>query len=464
MKKHKKINIAIKFAEIDNMPYAGEDKGWVSGFISMLEQTLAFYYQQPPAFHLIKATEPISEKDFNAHDALIYILSPAFIFSSNINTDISLIEKACFFDTEYINARIFKVLKGPVNAEELPDTISMGRFYHFYQAGSLADSQYETLFYRDGSPLAHAKYWDSLTSLVFDLLKQFGHEKHERFIPSNDQTVFLGNGGIDQLWNRTRLLGELNARGFRILPDHDHSIEVKHLIEPVKFYLKKSDLAIYFPEELLPLDEQRLQELSDLDELKRLIWFDPESEKDLEKKKQYDELRLQLKNLNHVEVISSGLEELKEIIFSALDRSEIEEEEKGMPAQPALYLICSDHFEEEMKKQLMMLLEKLNVRLLMPGQETGNEKRARHYEYLKQADYSLICYDGGNPEWVRANINEVKKAAGLHAGKRGPVKLGVITATEAIGGELAAYSGGIPLMAALSPTLAEDLNDYVNGK
>lgn len=463
MGKYKKANIAIKFAEIDNTPYAGEEKGWVSAFVSMLEQTLAFYFQQPPAFHLITATEAIGESEFNANDVIIYIISPAFVFSSNVHKDISVIEKACFFDTEYINTKIFKVLKGPVPASELPDTISMGRFYHFYQAGSLADSQYETLYGRDSSPLSNAKYWDVLTSLVFDLLKHLGHEKHHSFLPSNGQTIFLGHSEMEQLWNRTRLLGELNARGFRILPDHDHSIEVKHLKEPVKFYLKKSDLAIYFPEEFLPLDEKHLQELSELRGLKRLIWFDPEAEKDLEKKKQYDELKLQLKNLDHVEAISAGLEELKEIIFAAVGRNEIREEENG-EGQPALYLICSDFFSEDMKAQLILLLGKLNIKLLLTGHETGNEKRAKHYQYLKKADYSLICYDGKSPEWVRANINEVKKAAGLQVGKKRPVRLGIITAAEAISREVAAYAPGIPLMAAPSPTLAQDLNEYVYGK
>lgn len=464
MEKQKKINIAIKFAEIDNTPYAGEERGWVSSFVSLLEQTLTFYYRQPPAIHLLKATDLIDDNDFNVHDAIIYIISPAFIFSSNINKDISLIEKALFFDSAFINARIYKVLKGPVNTEELPDTISMGRFYHFYQSGSLTGSQYETLYEGNRATPAHAKYWQSLTSLVFDVLKQFGHEKNERFCPSAGHTVYLGNSGMGQLWNRNRLYEELNARGFNILPDHNASIEVKHLKEPVKFYLKKCSLAIYFPEEFLPLNEQGLQELTDLSHIRRLIWFDPEAEKDLEKKKQCDELKLQLKNLEHVEAISAGLEELKETIFAAVDQAKIPEEEKGGAAQPSLYLICSDHFGEAVKAQLILLLEKMNVRLLLPGDETGNEKRAQHYQYLKQADCSLICYAGKSPEWVRANINEVKKAAGLHAGKRKPIRLGIVTAGEALKQEAAGYAPGIPLMTALSPTLAEELNDYVYGK
>lgn len=459
----KNILITIKFAEIDNKAYSLEQDGWVSAFVKLLKQTLGFYFPQPISFNLIKETQLISEQDFNKQDAIIYVLSPAFMLSSNIEADISLIEKASFFDTELINAKIHKVLKGPVKAGELPVTISMGRFYHFYQSGSSTDHLYDTLFEWDNSPHIRSKYWDSLTNLLLDLLRHFGHGKYNRFVPPSDQTVFLGDGGLEQLWTRIGLLGELNARGLNILPDHDHSIEVKHLKEPVMFYLRKSNLAIHFPEEFLPLHENSLRQLTELPELKQFIWFDPEAEKDLEKKKQYDELKQKLKNLDHVEAISSGMEELKEIIFSLASNQEKPDKRNSTDTKATLYLICSHYFEEEMKRQLISLLEGLNIKLLMSGTETGNEKRSRHYQYLKQADFSLICYNGKSPEWVRANINEVRKAAGLHAGtKNKQVRLAIITGTAAVAEEMLEFADTFPLIDAASPSFAEELNNYVN--
>lgn len=460
----KEIKILLKFAEIDNKPYDEEHEGWVDCLANNLRQSLAFYFDQPMAIHFKNETTPISEKEFESFDAIFYILSPAFLFSSNLEADITLAGKIFTFNTEFINTKIYKLLKGPVNVSDLPMIISMGSFHYFYQTGSSEESAYETLFDWDNAPLVRSKYWESFTNLLFELLKNLKHSKHKRLVPESEQTVFLGTGAIEQLWNRTNLLGELNSRGLKILPDHDYSIEVKYLNDPTKFYLEKSDFAVHFPEEFLPLDKNKLQQLADLSQLKRFIWFDPEAEKELEKKKQYDELKQKLKNLDHVEAISSGLEELKEIIFTSSKRKEKQETRGESFDHPNLYLIFSDLYEEEKKEDLIRLLRNLNVNLLLSEEGNLNEKRARHYQDLKSSHFCLICYDGRNPEWLRANINEVKKSAGLHPEKVDQVKLGVISEKEAIPAELKEHEKSLTFLSAATHSFEEELIQYVNEK
>lgn len=464
MNKGKEITIALKFAEIDDQPYASEHKGWVSCLVAILNQTLEFYFQRSVSIQLKKETELIDEKEFEAFDAIIYILSPAFQLSSNIATEIAAIEKAVLFNTDYLNSKIHKVLKGPVEIKDLPVTISMGTFHYFYQTGNSGDSAYETLFDWDNSVAVRHKYWESFTNLLFDLLKNLKHSKHERFIPPKEQTIFLGASDVGQLWNRTNLLGELISRGVKVLPDHDHSIEVKHLNEPTKFYLKKSDFAIHFPEEFLPLGKNKIKGLEDLSYLKRYIWFNPEAEKELEKKKQYDELKQKLKNLDHVEAISSGIEDLKEIIFATRLRQESEEADSEGKDQPALYLIISEHFPEELKAGLLRILSTFNIRLLLLDKENVQEKRATHYQYLQKSAFCLICYDGKNPDWVRANVNEVMKSAGFNPGKSQQIKLGLVVENQISEDELQEYPHALSIISALSPSLEDDLNNYINGK
>lgn len=462
MEQDKEIKIALKFADIDNKPFSEEHEGWVSCFAKMLRQTVEFYFNRPVVLNFKTESELISEQDFEALDAIIYILSPAFLFSSNIATEISAIEKAVFFNAEYINSKIHKVLKGPVNSNDLPTTISLGTFHYFYQTASTEESTYETLFDWDHSPLVRGKYWESFTNLLFDLLKSLHHEKKDRFIPKNDYTIYLGPGDIAQLWNRTNLLGDFNSRGVKVLPDHDHSIEVKHLKGPVKFYLTKSDLAIHFPEEFLPLDKLKLQELSDLPGLKRYIWFDPESEKELEKKKQYDELKQKLKNLEHVEAISSGIEGLKEIIFATSGKTEQQEALLEEPEKACLYLIFSENISEERKSMIINSLNKHAIHLFILEKEKVHERRIKHYQYLKKSSFCLIYYDGKKPEWLLANINEVKKSVGLNIGKSQAIKLGIIAEMEEMPEEIKENANSFKFISGLPHTLEEDLNDFVN--
>ncbi len=466
---HETINIAVKFAEIDDMPYSGGQDGWVSRFVQILQQTLEFYFPKPVVVWLKKETDLIDEKEFQTLDAVIYVLSPAFLFSSNISVEISAIEKAVLFDTDHLNSKIHKVLKGPVNVGELPVTISMGAFHYFYQADRSGESSYETLFDRDNSALARNKYWESFTNLIFNLLKHLRHPGYRNFVPPNEQVVFLGTGDVGQLWERTDLFGELNSRGVKVLPDHDHSIEVKHLNDPLKFYLKKSHLAIHFPEEFLPLDTKKLQSLADLPELKRFIWFNPEAEKEVERKKLYDELKQKLKNLEHVEVVSSGLEELKEIIFAATREAESGEKENEPGEGLKVYIIWAEHFHENKRAEIINIIKEQEAQVLL--QETGKvqEKRAQHYQNLREADYCLICYDGKNPNWLRANINEVKKATGLNPEKKRKIRLGVAGGEGVTAGELGEFSaaltsGTLSFIPAFSPSLQNDLNNYINGR
>lgn len=462
MEQENRLKIAIKFAEIDNKSFSEEQDGWVSGFVKVLKQTLAFYFEQQLSIQLMKETEAVEDLSLTSYDALVYILSPAFIFSSNMGAEIVAIEKACAFNTEYINSKIYKVMKGPVETGDLPGSLSIGSFYPFYQAGSSsAEGGYETLFDWDNSVFSRKKYWDSFTNLLFSLLKNLRHTSHERLLPPPEETVYLGHGDREQLWNRTGLYSELSARGVRVLPDHDQSVEVKHLSDPIKFYLKKSHLAIHFPEEFLPLEEKSLACLADPEWLKRYIWFNPEWEKDLEKKRQYDELKQHLKNLDHVEAISAGIEELKEIVFTGDRNGEASAEKSAAPAAAKLYLICSAHFEEGLKATLVQLLRQAGTELLQLDNQGGSEKRLTHYRYLKEADCCLICYGGESPEWVRANINEVRKSTGLHTENGRKIKPGLLLAQGDLPAEVASEAGSFTVISAHSPSLAEELNTYI---
>lgn len=462
MDQAREIKIILKFAEIDNKPFPNEQEGWVSGLVKRLRETLAFYFRRPVVFLFKKETEQISEQEFKESDVLIFVLSPAFLMSSNIAADIAGIEKAFSFDLTYINSKICKVLKGPVNIQELPTSVSMGTFHHFYQTGSSAESTYETLFEWDNSPVVKAHYWESFSNLLFDLLKNLQHEKRDRLMPESKQTVFLGKGDIDQLWNRTNLYGELNSRGVTVLPDHDYSIEVKYLNDPLKFYLEKCTAAIHFPEEFLPVSEKKLKDLAALNSLRRFIWFNSEAEKIPEKKIQYEELRQKLKSMDHIESVTSGIEELKEIIFAGTDREASQEKEaEGQPL--SLYLICSEGFNKEKKEQLTGFFSQKGIQLLLTGSGKVQEKRLKHYQHLKMADFCLICYEGNSPDWVRANINEVKKAAGLRLDKSQPIKLGILSEDIHVP-ELIEENPFYRLLPADVPELEEELNHFVYGK
>jgi hypothetical protein len=410
------INIIIKYAEIDDISFEKKEKGWVSTFADILKSTLKLYTDRRIRMFFKSEVELIDMEEFDAASAVIYVMSPAFIFSSNIRQEISILEKELYFNIELLNSKIFKVLKGPVAQTDIPMTIALGSYYQFFNYRNELDGEYDTVEMNDTQLNLSEIYWNSVSDIIYDLLSIVDTDGENRLVPKESKTMFLGSTVFQNVWYRNRIKRELRDYGVKILPDSDYSVEVKYLDEPDSFYIGKSSLAIHFPDEFAPIENGRVNSIASNPHVNRLIWFNQEIEVDSDKQRFYAELKRTIKNYNHIEIVESNLQELKSIIkdklFNALNRTDLQFFIKERNKQ-YVYLITESDLAEEEIEDLKKMLTTPTIDVLVLSEKSDLAlRRKMHYEFLVSAEFALIYCSGEHQDWLLSNLKELKKATG----------------------------------------------------
>lgn len=414
MKYKETYRIIIKFTQNDNIPTTGQELGWVDYFAEILKTTIRYQINSEILIIYRNETDLISAEDFDNSDLVIYILSPAFIFSSNINQDATTLETSFNFDIPYINYKVKKVFKAPVKIEELPLSLSTPTYYRFYDMNKADEIEYETYEgwneYQENS-----KYWMIMADIINDTFRIFLQEKKEF-----EHKIFISNKSDEYFNERNSIKRELKAYNTQIYPDEDFSIEANYMDDSELFFMKKCDLSLHFPDEFLDLDtEARNKAFNKLVEQKRFIWFNPQEALKPEKKAKYNELKVQLKPYKNIEAVESPIEEFKFILKEKLLNNSQKQEVSTVNTKESIYIVSDVKLEKELVDQFqenIILKEKFHVRLLN-NIENVTEYRELHYNLLKTADYFIILHLNKNQEWLKSMISEIRKAPGFNREK-----------------------------------------------
>lgn len=408
--------IIIKYTPNDNIAFTDQEEGWVDNFAQLLEEALTKFSISELDIKYKKEIEEIGLDDFNQADAILYVLSPAFIFSSNVNQEISELERLLEFDVATISKKCLKVVKAPIDENDLPMSLKVGNDYRFFQYTDEQDQGYETFEgwneYKENLP-----FWQIFTDLIFDIHGLF----QENAKADSAKKVYLSpTFGSRYKEQRESLKRELKSHGLSILPDEEYAIEAAYLADVQGFYLEKAQLAIHFPEEFMPIEAQENKaKLDKFPKLRRLIWFDPEKQNDVNKAKGYSDLKINLKSFNNIEAIESPLEELKDIIkerfglgFKANARKDHQAIKKF---DHLVYVIASGKNQSKDYQALINRIKELGweVAESIHTSDSASSHRRNHYENLQQADYFILYAVNGGEKWVDANAKEIKKAPGM---------------------------------------------------
>ncbi|MDN4167031.1 hypothetical protein QWY31_16085 [Cytophagales bacterium LB-30] len=408
--------IIIKYTPNDNIAFTGQEEGWVDNFAQLLEAALTKFSISELDIRYKKEIEEIGLEDFTTADAVLYILSPAFIFSSNVTQEISELERLLEFDVATISKKCLKVIKAPIDENDLPMSLKVGNDYRFFHYTDEQHQGYETFEgwneYKENLP-----FWQIFTDLIFDIHGLFqGSSKVDSF-----KKVYLApEFGSRYKEPRESLKRELKSHGLSILPDEEYAIEAAYLADVQGFYLEKAQLAIHFPEEFMPIEHQENKDkLDKFPKLKRLIWFDPEKLNDVNKAKGYSDLKINLKSFNNIEAIEAPLEELKDIIkerFGLGFKANARKDNQGNKKFSHLvYVIASGKNLGDDYQVLVNRIKELGweVAESIHTSENASEQRRKHYDNLQQADYFILYAVNGALKWIEANAKEVKKAPGM---------------------------------------------------
>ncbi len=411
MKYKDKYRIIIKFTQNDNIPISGHDKGWVDYFSEILKTSVNYQMNAEIDMDHKVETDPITAHDFEHSDLIIYILSPAFIVSSNINQDATSLETAFNFDIPFINHKVKKVFKAPVKIQDLPLSLSTPTYYRFYDLIDNDEIDYETFEGWKEFQDNH-KFWVIMADILNETLYLFDQDP-----TAVDKKIYISNNSSEYFNDRNNIKRELKAHNIEIYPDEDFSIEANYMDDAELFFMKKCDLSLHFPDEFLTLNlEDRDNTFNKLSEQKRYIWFSPVEALKPEKRIKYNELKVQLKPYKNIEAIETPIEELKTILKKRiLGRNKIEKTTIDLDKREIIYILTDVKLNPETYDSLLSedsILTNYDIKLLS-NTVNASEYRIMHYDLLKNADYFVILHFKSNAEWLNSMISEVRKAPGF---------------------------------------------------
>jgi len=405
--KKEHYHIIIKFTPNDNISTNDQEIGWVDYFAEFLKTALSYRLTDPVDITYKSELDLITKDDFNNAHLIFYILSPAMVFSSNINQDSNELEQAFNFDIPLINSKIKKVFKAPVKIEDLPLSLSTPTYYRFFDNSMVNVENYET--YEGWNKFQNNEnYWKVFADVLIDTLSIL--EGHKAEIKN---TIFISDKNKEYYHSRNIIKRELEAFNSEIFPDEDFSIEANYMEDPEEFFMKKCDMSIHFPDEFIGLtSEKRKKAFNKLPELKRLIWFSPMESQKPEKKAQYDELKVQLKPFRNIEAVESTIEEFKEIVKENISKIKQKTTVEKQSIKKIIYIISDSKIDQQNMKLLQnddLISQNFELKLI-DNVENVTDYRHLHYELLRKADYFFILFFKNNIPWLNSMSSEIKKA------------------------------------------------------
>jgi hypothetical protein len=449
---HFEKDLFISYAHIDNEPLTPQQQGWITRFHASLEALLSMrmggkariWRDDKLRGNDVFAPEIVAQF---AHTAvLVSVLTPRYLNSEWCNKEIAEFCKRAEENGGLIvnnKARIFKVLKTPVDTQEsLPQVVRAVLGYEFFtiEDGTPLelDSAYGEKFAQDYNRKVGKLAWD-----VSQLLKTLttggddnGHGKHDTDKP----TVYLAECSYDRKQAREMLEGELKRHGYTLLPDQELPRDEEEYVAAVEGLLKRCKLSIHLVGETyggvpdgpsqkseVVLQNELAAKQSKSDGLKRVIWV-PEGTHSKQPQQQsfIDALHHDAEAQIGADLITADIEGLKTAIHAIL--ANLEKPAPQLPAQQAaaadqaklIYLICNEK-DRKATVPLRKFCRGLGFEVAIPAFEgDANAVREAHQQLMANADVVILFYGAGDEAWKRTVDNELKKMPGYRSGKPVP--------------------------------------------
>jgi len=440
-------DVFISYAHIDDQPLTEGQKGWITQFHRILDVRLGQLLGEKPNIwrdQKIQGNDIFDEKIMNAFKGakvMISIMSPRYMKSEWCLRELNEFYREA---TESggiqvgDRSRIFKVVKTPVDPEEIPghlppvlQSIIGFEFFDFdSDTGRLVE--YDEAF----GEQARQNYFSRIYDLAYEicgLLKNYsagGSTVVQAPVVSADtKTVFLAATTTDVQPERDRIKRELVERGHRVLPENNLPLVGPELCEFLQDTLKQCDLAVHMvgsrygmiPEEadrsVADLQNQIAAELSRESGLERIIWLPRGLVAGDDR--QIDFIRrINEDDATHAgaEIIEESLDNLKGYLLERLKPKPAATEKPDVGQAPAaanVYLICDARDEEAIEPlEDYLFAQGFEVSIpLFEGEETEIAKA--HRQKLTLCDAVLIYYGAGGRSWVEMKVMDLMQAPGF---------------------------------------------------
>ncbi|MFK7855052.1 MAG: TIR domain-containing protein [Granulosicoccus sp.] len=446
-------DLFISYAHIDNQPLKEDLSGWISRFHASLEALLSM--RMGKSVNIWRddklqgndhfADEIVSQ--FSKTAALVSVLSPRYLNSEWCAREVNAFCEHADRSGGLLvknKARIFKVLKSPVDSEEpLPSIMQELLGYEFYKT-------------EDGVPVEMDEFYGKqygqdfnrmLNKLAFEiavLLSELGEESNTGSEHSNKPVIYLAECSFDLKKYREVLEAELRRLGYRVLPDRQLPRTESNYLESVDALVGQCQLSLHLigskygvvpdgPSDKSTADLQNdvAAKHSESRGLRRVVWIAEHGLSEQMRQRNFIEsLQSDPEAQKGAELIEGSFEDFRSAAESAISLIEREhaEAESGSPdsdeevvntqPQHAIYLICT----EEDRKATVALRKQcrdsgLNVSLPAFKGDAA-EVRAINEHQLANADTILVFYGMGDEAWKRSIDSEIRKLPGYRSNNK----------------------------------------------
>lgn len=452
-------DIFISYAHIDNQPLTPEQKGWITRFHMSLEALLSMRMGGKARIwrdNKLQGNDVFADEiveHFEQTAVLVSVLTPRYLNSAWCTKEIAEFCKSAEQTGGIVvdnKARVFKVLKAPVETQEsLPSVVKdiLGyEFFAFEDGAPLElDSAYGETFARDYNRKVGKLAWD-ISQLLKRLETENGDSGHDEQAAGKQApgkqgpgkpAVYLAECSYDRKQAREILEGELKRLGYTVLPDQQLPRDEADYVAAVERLLKRCRLSIHLvgdsygavpdgpsQKSIVVLQNELAAKQSKSDALKRVIWA-PEGTRSQQTQQQafIDALHQDAEAQIGADLITGDLEGLKTSIHSTLMK--LEKPEPQLPEQQAaaaerarlIYLICNEK-DRKATVPLRKYCRSQGFEVVIPAFEgDAAAVREAHQQLLTNADAIILFYGAGDEAWKRTIDSDLKKMPGYRGGK-----------------------------------------------
>lgn len=425
----------ISYAHLDNVELDEGRGGWVTNLQRALEARVSqLYGAESHIWWDPKLTgndyfSDALEERLQRVKSLIAVVSPRYVKSEWGRREILAFCQAAEAQGGLRvrdKARIFKVLKTPVDRSLHPPELQSLLGYEFFKEDPLTGKMRELdeIF----GPDAERDFWLKLDDLAHDiceLLKLVTTAEH----PTQSRGfVYLAVTTADLKEQREAIRRGLLQHGYTVLPDRPLPLHTSEVEAAVREDLARCRLSIHMmgqtysmvPEggrlSLTELQNEMAIERAASGSFSRLIWIPPGIQVDDERQRQLlDRLRMDPRMETGADLVERPLEDFRTIIGDWLHRSEqpaaaARTAAPSAGAAPLLYLVYDQRDSEAVTPYADLLFEHFEViHPAFDGEDT--EIAAYHDENLRLCHAALIFYGAAGEPWVRGKLRELQKCA-----------------------------------------------------